>query len=195
MHRKELIQMADFVEIEGFHGTSKANANAILSSGYLLSRGDDHWVGEGVYLFVDGIGIGQKDAKDWAIYKAWDNGLKRNTYPFYGVIKSTVVVEEDMLLDLTTKDGVDVFNYIVEKCHKKLADIGKSKKYIDGYVINFGRRELKLNIDVVKANEYIQLSLSDRLTGIKRRIPNCTICAVANTTTIRKNELILSGRI
>lgn len=188
-------QMTDVVEIEGFHGTSKVASNAILTSGYLSSQGDDQWVGDGIYLFVDGIGNGQQNAKDWAIYKAWDNNLKRNKYSFYGIIKSTVIVEKDSLLDLTSKEGVDVFNYIVDKCYTKLAEIGKVKRYIDGYVINFGRNELKLKIDVVKANEYIQLELKDRLAGIKRRTPNCTVCAVANPSTIIKNELVLSGRI
>ena len=54
-------QMTDVVEIEGFHGTSKVASNAILTSGYLSSQGDDQWVGDGIYLFVDGIGNGQQN--------------------------------------------------------------------------------------------------------------------------------------
>ncbi len=78
--------MTDKVQIEGFHGTNKVAANAILAKGYKPSEGDEQWIGDGVYLFVDGIGDGQKNAKDWAIYKAWDNKTKHNIYPFYAVI-------------------------------------------------------------------------------------------------------------
>ena len=187
--------MDKLVEIEGFHGTSKVAANAIMGSGYKLSKGADHWVGDGIYLFLDGIGSGEQNAKDWAIFKAWDKKTKHNAYPFFGVVKSTIGVKEEAFLDLTTRDGVEVFDYIVDKCSAKLAEIGKSKKYIDGYIINFGREELKMKIDVVKADEYIQLKQADRLMRIKRRTPNCTICAVANLATIKKNEITLIGRI
>lgn len=187
--------MADIVEIEGFHGTSKELANTILRSGYKSSVGDEHWIGDGVYFFVDDIGSGQQNAKDWAIYKAWNKKLGCNDYPYYGVIKSAIEVEDKAFLDLTTHDGVEVFDYIVDKCSAKLAEIGKNKRFIDGYVINFGRNELKIPIDVVKANEYIRLKRTDRMFGIKRRTPNCTICAVANLATISKSELSLIGRV
>ncbi len=66
------------------------------------------------------------------------------------------------MLDMTTREGVEVFEYIVGKCSDKLAEIGKQKTFIDGFVINFGRNELKMRIDVVKANMYIKLKQSDR---------------------------------
>ncbi len=99
------------------------------------------------------------------------------------------------MLDMTSHDGVEVFNYIVEKCANKLAYIGKQKKYIDGYVINFGRNELNIRIDVVKANVYIKLKRSDRIQQFHRYTQNCTICAVANLATIKNSEIINTGRI
>lgn len=187
--------MVKTLQIDGFHGTSKVYANEILAGGYNSSKGDNHWIGDGVYLFVDGIGDGHVNAKDWAIYKAWDNKTKHNVYPYYAVIKSSVEVNEDEMLDMTTHDGVELFNYILDKCSVKLAEIGKQKTFIDGYVVNFGRDELGMRIAVVKANLYIQLKRSDRIQKIRRRTQNCTICAVADETTIKSNVIVETGRI
>lgn len=187
--------MTNNVQIEGFHGTSKVKANAILAEGYKPSKGDDQWIGDGVYLFVDGIGVGLENAKEWALYKAWDNKTKRNTYPFYAVIKSSIEVDEDKMLDMTTREGADVFNYIVTKCSDKLAEIGKKKQFIEGCVINFGRNELKMQIDVVKAHMYIKLKQSDRIQHFRRCTQNCTVCAVANLTTIKNSKIVDNGRV
>ena len=185
--------MASTVQIEGFHGTSKINANVIIKEGFKLSEGDNQWVGDGVYFFTDDIGDGQQNAIYWAKYKAWDKKLKQYTYPFYAVIKSQIEVEEDKILDLTTHEGVEVFEYIVEKCKDKLKELGKQKVYIDGYVINFGRNELKMAISVVKTDVFIKLKPSDR--NLSRRTPNCTICAIADLSVIKGSRIVEHKRV
>lgn len=188
--------MAEIIQFVGYHGTSKNNANAILVDGYKLSEGYSHWIGDGVYMFLDGISDGLQNAIDWAIVKSWNNNTRHTIYPFYAVLKSTIQVEEDKFLDLTTRDGVEVFEYISSKCSDKLAEIRKDVKYIDGYVVNFGREELKLPLDVVKTNEYIKLKKEARLRKyLRRKTPNCTICAIYDIATIKESVIQEKGRI
>ncbi len=187
--------MDEKTQIVGYHGTSKSVTNIILTEGFKSSEDDSHWLGDGVYMFVDGIGDVVQNAKDWAIFRSWDNLRKRYMFSHYGIIKSVIEVRDEHFLDLTSNHGIEVFNYIVYKCSDKLSNVSRNLKYIDGYVINFARNELGLRIDVVKANEYIKLKAFERKYNINSRIPNCTICSVANQATIKSIELFTQGRL
>ena len=41
------------VSLIGYHGTDFANTHTILSDNYQISEGDTHWLGDGVYFFVE----------------------------------------------------------------------------------------------------------------------------------------------
>ena len=73
--------------------------------------------------------------------------------------------------------------------------INRGVGFIDGYLINFARAEMDLDIDVVKGNEYIQLEEIDRKYNIRRRVSNCTICAVYNKEVIKEITIIKEWRI
>jgi hypothetical protein len=45
--------MRESIEVVGYHGTSTANAIAILDRGFRVSDNDYDWLGEGVYFFQD----------------------------------------------------------------------------------------------------------------------------------------------
>lgn len=111
------------------------------------------------------------------------------------MIKSTIFVDDSHVLDLTTYEGIQILNYIQRRCAQKLASIGRGIGFIDGYLITFARIEMGLDIDVVKGNEYIQLEETDRKYNIRRRVSNCTICAVYNKELIKKVTIIKEWRI
>jgi len=184
------------INFQGFHGTSFENAKKIILNDFDLSIGHSEWLGDGVYFFINGINDKPSVlAEKWSIAQAWDNSKKENKYKRYSVLKCAIDVDEDHFLDLTTSDGVEILDYIIE-CHMdKMKEIGKKFTYIDGFVINFARTENILSVDVAKGNFYIKFT-KERISNINRRTPNCTICSVYNSlNTIVKKELLLTNEI
>jgi hypothetical protein len=45
--------MQEFTRVTGFHGTNSTGAKTILEQGFLISRNDYDWLGDGVYFFQD----------------------------------------------------------------------------------------------------------------------------------------------
>ena len=69
------------ITIKGHHGTDINSCKAILKSNYKISEGDQHWLGEGVYFFIEGLSTDTINlAEKWAIAEAWDNDNKRYKY-------------------------------------------------------------------------------------------------------------------
>ncbi len=184
------------VNIEGFHGTSFDRAKKIILEDFNLSLGDREWLGDGVYFFIDGISDKpSSQAEEWSIAQSWDNNKREYTYKRYSVLKCQIEVEEDNFLDLTTRDGVEVLDYIIDKHKVKMKNIGKKITYIEGFIINFVREEGILPVEVAKGNFYIKFT-KERLYRLNRRTPNCTICSVYNPKkTIKKKELLLVKEI
>lgn len=181
------------VRFEAFHGTSFEGASSIIKQGYKSSMGDREWLGDGAYFFVEGLSkTPHQQAEEWAEAQAWDNDEKLYKYRKLSVLKSRIAVDGKNFLDLTTSDGVEVFDYIVAKHIEKMSSISKRMTYIDGYVINFARQESILPLDVAKGNFYIKFT-RERIKQINRRTPNCTICAVYEPTkSIEGTELLLT---
>lgn len=184
------------IVFDAYHGTDNANADSIMSSGFEPSLGHNEWLGNGCYFFLEGLShTPEQQAEDWAILSAWDNKLKANKYNQYCVLKATISVEDSHLLDLTQAEGLNIFYYIKDKCIDKLKEMTPKIRYIDGFLINFGRDELGLSFDVVKGNVYIKLSRQDRIDDIRSRIPNCTICSVSNALCIANISNIKTGQV
>jgi hypothetical protein len=173
-------------EIEGYHGTDASNIKGIIDKGFRLSIGDEEWLGDGVYFFVDGIISNPKgNAVKWAIANAWDNNLKKYVYLNYVVIKAVISIQEDTFLDLTTTEGMNLFNYLRNKYIAKIITTGKhlsksNSGFKDGHIINDARSNLDLVINTIKGNFYIRFS-EERKYNIRFRVPNSTILAVYNT--------------
>jgi hypothetical protein len=163
---------------EGFHGTSLKSATEILKSNFELSFGDAEWLGDGVYFYINGVSTKpEEQAEKWAIAQSWNNDTKKHSYNNYCVLKSIIDVEEDNFLDLTNEDGIEVFEYLLDRFEKKIKESGKKLDYLDGLLVNLARGEGILEIDVVKGNFYIKFA-QERIKRINLRTNNCTICAV-----------------
>jgi len=184
------------INLEGYHGTSLESAQSIQSSKYDLSTGDEEWLGDGVYFFIKGISSKLEDlAVKWAISRAWDNKFKRNKYRNYCVLLSHIEVHDDNFLDLTTEDGLDVFDYIIDRYIKKMGSIRKTVKYQDGQFLNFARRENIVDIEVAKGNFYIKFT-KEKIKGLNLRTNNCTICTVFDPAkNIKSTKIITNGSV
>ena len=147
------------VKVEGFHGTSFDNAKSIILNDFELSLGHKEWLGDGVYFFIKGISDNPSNQSEkWSIAQSWNNLEKKHNYKRYSVIKCDIEVENDHFLDLTTSDGVEILDYIIEHHMSKMKEIGKKIDYIDGFVINFARGEGLISVDVAKGNFYIKFT-------------------------------------
>lgn len=183
-------------QFTGYHGTSHKSAEQIVKSNFELSIGDDEWLGNGVYFFLNGISSKpEEQAKKWAIAQAWDKIDRKYKYNLFCVIKSIIEVHEDNLLDLTIEDGVEVLDYLSRRFEAVIRKTGKKLDYLDGMLINLARNEGILPIDVVKGNFYIKF-VRERLNRISLRTPNCTICTVFDPNkNIMSNHILTIGEI
>lgn len=187
--------------IKGHHGTDIDSCEEILNTNYKKSRGDQHWLGDGVYFFVEGIARKTIElAEKWAEAQSWDNDNKNYKYTSFAVIESEIVVEEDRFLDLTTADGVEVLSFLKEKFLKTIENRRRRKNKnlrqpYDGELINLAREDGVLHLEVVKGNFYIKFK-EERIKGINFRTNNCTICTVYNPEkNIKSKKVVKTGKI
>lgn len=186
----------NLITIKGYHGTDSNSCREILHSNYKISEGDEHWLGDGVYFFIDGlsadtIGLAEK----WAVAQSWDNDKKCYKYNRYEVLESQIEVKEENFLDLTTKEGVEVLFYLVDRYLAMLKLIKKGLDFYDGLLINLAREEGIIPLDVIKGNFYIKFE-KERKYRIYLRTCNCTICVVYDTDkNIKSTKSIKQGYI
>lgn len=85
--------------ITGYHGTTRDNAEHILSTRkFYLSKGEEEWLGSGIYFYPN-----LNDAYDW----------RESEVILHAVIK----IKEDEYLDLDTKDGKEVYRNIINSLY------------------------------------------------------------------------------
>jgi hypothetical protein len=189
--------------IKGHHGTDIDSCKAILKSNYKISKGDQHWLGDGVYFFIEGLSTDTTNlAEKWAIAEAWDNDNKRYKYTDFAVIESLIEVEEDKILDLTTEDGVNILSDLVSLFFDRIRKSKKNQKnkeweFYDGELINMARKanNFPFDIEVIKGNYYIKFK-EERIKGVNLRTSNCTICTVYSPyKNIKSKKLVKTGKI
>lgn len=187
------------IELVGYHGTDHALVEKIRDEGFISSKGDDQWLGSGVYFYVQGLSEKpEEQAKKWSILQAWDKKNKRNRYSAYAVFRAVIRVAQDNFLDLNTSAGQQILEYIKNCCIKKLIHKNHGGlNFIDGIIINFAHDEMPdICIDVVKCNMCIKLTREDRIYKLNSRIPNCSICAVYDPSkNITEFNLLEAGGI
>lgn len=108
------------------------------------------------------------------------------------MVNSEIVVEEHSFLDLTTTEGIEIFEYFKKRF---LGLIRKQLNFLDGHLLNLARGEGILPLDVVKGNFYIKF-VEERLNFQNFRTPNCTICVVFDPEkNITHTNIFQSGSI
>lgn len=163
----------------GYHGTSEENANTIMDTGFIPSQNHNDWLGHGIYFFIVGISCPKSNAEEWAKNQAWDNDKKCHKYKTYSVIQAEVDVQKSRLLDLTTTDGLVVFNTIRERLINKLEkhffvrdrDVNDDDQKICNQAISH------LKLELLIGHLYIK-NRTQRIKNIVSKIPNTTVMLV-----------------
>lgn len=177
---QKTLQPVKKISMSGFHGTTSINAKKILAEGFTISRGDEHWLGDGTYFFIEGLSrTPDQQAEKWAKAEITANRL-RDPENRFSVIRATISAQEENFLDLTTANGVEILDRVLETFLKRFHRCSKSKlksKFHDGMLLNFVRAENILPLEIAKGNFYIKFQ-KEREIHINLRTSNCTICAV-----------------
>ena len=176
----------ELVDVEmsfiGHHGTNADNISSIVDVNFIESDGREHWFGKGAYFFINGVNSQDTItlAQKWAIDQSWDNQNLKYTYIKYAVIEAEIVVNSKNLLDLTTTEGLQLFNQFREMVLNNILAAKKKLKRDDlrDYDV-FQMIKNNLPVEVVKGNVYIKFAES-RKARILSNVPNCTILCADN---------------
>ncbi len=194
--------------INGFHGTNFDNVDSIINNGFVMNTSSMDWLGIGIYFFVDGLGdVPQEHAAEWAKAVAWDKIKKRHTYERYAVIRASIdCSNNDVVLDMTTKEDMDLFNwfrkrYLRNEANRNRIRRNKEKRKqwrstnLDTVILRFMQE--KCGIKICIANMFIKISSEERKngSGTTQSFPNCTICAVYDMSKILEKESYKEGDI
>ncbi|MEI7812125.1 MAG: hypothetical protein WCJ01_06820 [Ignavibacteria bacterium] len=103
---------------DAFHGTSYEQANKIAAEQkFELSRGDNYYLGDGVYFFENS----KLSARNWAV------NIKK--YNRYGILKATIKLGK--CLDLNNEEHTRHLRTVEENLRKR-----NLEGITDGYLIN-----------------------------------------------------------
>lgn len=83
----------------GFHGTKKKAYDSIKIEGFRVKARDTHWLGQGVYFFLEDF----EEAKRWAVYC-----IDADPKEVLGVIEARIEVPYNQYLNLDTASGHDL---------------------------------------------------------------------------------------
>ncbi len=173
-----------------YHGTSNKSWESIAKSNcYNLSEGDFHWLGDGIYFFIDSIysECPIDNAVSWSKLNAYDKKSRSYKYTDYIVSRNNISDEALHLWDLSSSEGAEIFSVIKKQIHDKIIEAKKIIKTgpLDGVIINFALNEIaEISFNAVKNNLFIQLSVDDRKNRIGFSQPNCTALAVRDASII-----------
>lgn len=182
----------NYVNFQVYHGTDKNLFNSIKSNNFTTSKGEDHWLGEGIYFFTNGISASAMDnASDWGIASAWNKSSKKLNYTQFCVISAEINCKQADFWDLSTTEGLLEFNYAREYILKKLTskyNLPSNEVYRDSDIIEVVCN--KMNYLVLKSNFYIKFK-RERIEQIKSRIPNTTVINARSNSVIDLSSIRL----
>lgn len=165
--------MPERFQITGCHGTKSANLRSILNENFKESKGNKHWLGEGVYFFVDGINAKPIEvlAAQWAI----DENKEIKNCNEYVVLQADIEVLANSVFDMRSSLIKKQFNLVREKLSQVFENDKKLYKLNDNEIWKFICAEF--GIFLIIADVYIKFG-ELRQMNIQSRMPNCTIASV-----------------
>lgn len=175
----------------GYHGTDQKYKSSILFSGFNASTGNAHWMGDGVYFFLEGLKNPASLAEEWvALQSRHGKGTD-----YLVVFKATLNAETQKTLKLYNQEGIEFFTKFREDVIKKLNQAGSYCKddLLDGFLINMLIKTSETALDIVIGDFYTK-NRFERNNVIRSRIPNARIAVVKNNAIIVKVTVHSSKR-
>lgn len=177
-------------KISLFHGTTLDRGKSIAKNGFAISKGEEDWLGSGVYFFLDGVTSGLKCAQGWA----------QNTHnkQSYCVLKATIEIPSALIFDLTSLKGLSEYNCmrdaVIDENYQLLAarrdltikkrkDIRLDDKLITSKVME------KLNKKLLIHNVYIK-NMKQRKLILESSYPNSTAVCLSDLSLITEVKIV-----
>ncbi|MDO8182068.1 hypothetical protein [Lactiplantibacillus plantarum] len=117
------------INYEIYHGTTNVSASSILKDKkFKFTHRDDHWLGNGVYFFINDYSTAQWWANN-AVKKASRNSSSIQQSISPTVLKGMIAVETEQLLDLDSLDDMEKFIDFVKLISEKYQMTNVSNKH------------------------------------------------------------------
>ena len=154
-----------------YHGTAIERGREMIRKKRMeYSRGDDQWLGEGIYLYRDKlyafrwITLKYKERFDLSI-------ISDKLFKEYMILDVKIDYEYDNVFSFSNPDHIILFERVKEHCKNKKWYIEKLKKYefTDGVVLNFMFKKMNFgnDYDMVEAHFPLVKSQKDEDTRIQ----------------------------
>lgn len=160
----------------GYHATSKQSAESIFENNFKFSKSG--WFGTGVYFYLDSIEL----AKHW---------LEKKDFSEKQIIKATIKVESEFVLDVRDPYSTDVFLFhqVREKIKKFIInkDVGvkTEQKNFDNATFNYIIKKKYKKMIIGNSFTYD----NDKIVCYSR-VPNGTEMCVSALEIIEDKEVI-----
>jgi len=184
--------MMSYVRMTLYHGTKRENAENIVKHQYMKpSRGDRHWLGDGVYFFDHDF-----HAYHWVCMEylkinkcSFINVNYQKVFDEYCILKAKIKVKKERIFDLDNPEFWITYKDICDEILKKYPK--RDRKISDGVFINIMFEEMGFSedYDIVKYTfQFPKHGYSGReyYTRIKS-VPQTQIC-VKNPEVIKEIE-------
>lgn len=181
-----LVKMSDDL-LTCYHGTDLRNVETIITEGFRASSGIKEWLGKGAYFFVDGCGVGEENARLWAVSNPRYSSPR---FEEYAVLKFKIRqldwldlrTEEHLLAFNRLRRGVDraIQEYLLPESH--LTDVALLETLIKDF-----------DIEAIIMNFYIRDSRK-----VSSRVPNSAVLCIPGgvpPVDIIGLEVVCSGRV
>ncbi len=160
----------------GYHGTNQESAESIMSSCYNQSRGNDHWLGDGVYFFNS-----EKMAFEWCKSEGY-----KHKWEAYAILLNQLRVKQKEILDLRNPDEADFFHsyrdLLIERIRKGEFSVrARNRNDLDGLIFNELCSVIPYKMLIL--GTFVKIS-RDRKYRYFSRVPNCIIFCVRDNTCI-----------
>ena len=121
-----------------YHGTGRERGERMLRKKHMeYSRGDGHWLGDGIYLYHDKLNVFRWiNLKFKEIYPK--EKIDDELYQKYMILEVSIEVKDDRMFSLLNPESWIEFDYAREKAQKKAAYAKRlnSVEMTDGVVLN-----------------------------------------------------------
>ncbi|MCF8009599.1 MAG: hypothetical protein K9K32_07505 [Halanaerobiales bacterium] len=189
-------------EITGYHGTNSNNVESIKQNNFTYEHDTSHWLGDGIYFFIDGIGEEPINlAAKWAIAAAWNDDNQEYNYERCSVLKSDINLEGITILNLTEDKGLDLFNKYRRRLLDTLSYYDLKEEYSGNHGFEYDFKLLEhiknnSSVGVIISHLYVKFT-KERKGLVRSRIPNCTIMSVDSQENIDEHSIeeIYKGRV
>lgn len=128
-----------------YHGTTKENAESIVKENCIKgSRGDRHWLGDGVYFY-----------RDFWYALRWIRCRDKTEHflQSHAIISAELNVQEKRIFSFLNPEHKILFDTVLETCEKKKELLNMREEIVDGAVLNMMFKKMKYGneYDMVEA--------------------------------------------